>query len=264
MKKYKIEGNLNFYDELYKSLDENNALDEKDLCLITNTPLTENYVTLECNHKFNYVAIYNDILNHKKKFNSLEAKHLKTGQIRCPYCRNIQNNLLPYYNISGIKKCSGVNWVDENNTMSHYDFIGNCCFLKTSTDSNGNIININCSYNFCKIIGDKMYCPQHYRVALKEYNHMIKLKEKEEQKKAKKEEKQKTKDELKKAKEEAKQLMKTQLSINSGENVVISTLSSLNSQGCCTQILKTGKNKGTPCNCKVFKDTFCKRHYKEI
>ena len=43
MKKYKIEGGINFFNELYKSLDiEENEFkteDDNNLCLITNHPL---------------------------------------------------------------------------------------------------------------------------------------------------------------------------------------------------------------------------------
>ena len=78
MPKYLIEGNINFYDELYKSLDNSKIEESKEhvnenhLCLISQKSLTENYVVLECNHKFNYNAIFHDVLNHKKKFNTLE------------------------------------------------------------------------------------------------------------------------------------------------------------------------------------------------
>ena len=58
MDKYIIEGGLDFYEELYKSLDieETNEKTEEDnnLCLITNQPLTEKSVELNCGHKFNY------------------------------------------------------------------------------------------------------------------------------------------------------------------------------------------------------------------
>ena len=63
--KYNIEGGINFYNELSKSLNNNdndnnndnnndNDNDNDNECLISCMPLTENYVTLECNHKFNY------------------------------------------------------------------------------------------------------------------------------------------------------------------------------------------------------------------
>ena len=79
--KYKVEGYYNFYEELYKSLDakeETNVNVIENLCLISNEPLTEHFVTLDCNHKFNYLPLFNDIFNYKKKFNTLIPRFWKT------------------------------------------------------------------------------------------------------------------------------------------------------------------------------------------
>jgi hypothetical protein len=69
MTKYTIEGNVNFQDELYKMLNEDS--DDEDvtnLCQITGLPLTDKHVTLECNHRFNYVSLYNEIYKQKHVF----------------------------------------------------------------------------------------------------------------------------------------------------------------------------------------------------
>ena len=84
----------------YTSLENDTESDidddtSQDLCMITQTPLYNDHVTLQCGHKFNYDAIFNDIYNHKKQFHELETSRLKNTQIRCPYCRNIQDCLLP-------------------------------------------------------------------------------------------------------------------------------------------------------------------------
>ena len=103
MKKYNIEGNIDFFSELYKSLDDedNNHKVESDnnLCLISNQLLVDKFVELNCGHKFNYIPLYNDIYNHKKKFNNMEGNGslLKMNEIRCPYCRKKQVGVLPYY-----------------------------------------------------------------------------------------------------------------------------------------------------------------------
>jgi DNA-directed RNA polymerase subunit RPC12/RpoP len=113
MSKYNIEGGIDFFSELYNSLDieENNQKIEEDnnLCLITNQPLLDKYVKLECGHKFNYIPLFNDIKNHKQKFNNLEGcnSKLKTNEIRCPYCRYKQNGVLPYYEELNIQKING-------------------------------------------------------------------------------------------------------------------------------------------------------------
>ena len=56
MTKYNIEGGIDFYAELYKSLDVEEELEEEDanVCLITNQPLTDKHVIMDCGHKFNY------------------------------------------------------------------------------------------------------------------------------------------------------------------------------------------------------------------
>ena len=71
MPKYIIEGNIDFYKGLLE--DDNNNQDEDNNCLITNLPLSDKFVTLSCGHKFNYVPLYNDIFNHKQKFNVMES-----------------------------------------------------------------------------------------------------------------------------------------------------------------------------------------------
>jgi len=271
---YSIEGNINFYEELYKSLDdieENNENSEKK-CLITNMPLIENFVTLECNHKFNYSAIFNDIFNHKKKYNMMEGNSLKTTEIRCPYCRNIQSKLLPF--IEGTKKIHGVNFFDENIEISNsyklgQDYIkGDCCYVTKcisisddSIDPSNNIIEVKCSNKYVKLlpINNKYYCSMHKYSALKEITKENKLKDKEEkiaQKKLLKEEKLKTKMEEK---------LKTNF-INMIQNTIVShTPIEINNeskeQNQCFQILKSGVKKGQQCCSKLFNDNLCKRHY---
>ena len=53
MTKYLIEGEIDFYKKLYESLDDNTE-HEENICNITGSPLIDKYVTLECNHSFNY------------------------------------------------------------------------------------------------------------------------------------------------------------------------------------------------------------------
>lgn len=119
MLKYNIEGNIDFFAELYKSLDEevNEHKTEEDdnLCLISNNQLTDKFVKLECGHKFNYIPLYLDVKNHKQLFNLMEStsSRLNIDEIRCPYCRKRQKGLLPYYEEFGLKE-HGVNYIDPN------------------------------------------------------------------------------------------------------------------------------------------------------
>lgn len=95
---YKIDGNIDFYKEL-QNMESDDTIQNSPICLISREPLYGRYVSLECGHSFNYLPLFKDIYNHKKKFNFKEGKdsHLKINQIRCPYCRNIQNSVMPYY-----------------------------------------------------------------------------------------------------------------------------------------------------------------------
>ena len=47
MKKYNVEGNIDFFAELYKSLDDDEKDDDNNICLITNQSLSSNFVELK-------------------------------------------------------------------------------------------------------------------------------------------------------------------------------------------------------------------------
>jgi len=265
MTKYLIEGNINFYEELYKSLDTEDKQDNNDYCLISNQPLVENYVTMSCGHKFNYQPLFYDILNHKKKFNSMERHCLKSTDIRCPYCRNVQKKILPY--VEGYQKVHGVNYYDEvmyNSQTSKLNtvklqnsgyIVGECCFVTSYKDEHGN--DLKCKNNMVKMLtNNKFYCPLHKCSMVKQIMQENKLKLKEEKKKAKEEEKMKKLEEKMKLKAEKKIQKIKPLVIDLTENVVIS-----NEIVGCSQILKSGIKKGQPCKCTVFQDGVCKRHY---
>ncbi len=108
---YSVEGNIDFYAELLNSVCEstvsskvNLESDNNDLCLITQQPLEEHFVTLDCNHKFNYLPLFNEVKRQKSASiisNSFETTKLKLNEIKCPYCRHIQPKLLPYIKIPG-------------------------------------------------------------------------------------------------------------------------------------------------------------------
>jgi hypothetical protein len=284
MVKYEIEGGIDFYEELYKSLDNKEDKNQKeDECLITDTPLTNHHVKLDCGHKFNYEPLYNDIVNHKKKYNTMERCVLKTFEIRCPYCRTVQKNLLPYHEDLGLNKVHGVNYIDElinlkettytNYSNTHWEK-GVCCYNIYDDSQN---IYIPCANTQVMMVNPtgKKYCYNHKYIAQKEYiaKKKIEIKEKQKEEKLKKKlvekkEKDDLKEQMKKQKLEEKMKgmkdtvnKKMKVSKNLNENVIIST-SDLLLQ--CNQILKTGQNKGTVCGCKVFKDNLCTRHYNLI
>lgn len=234
MKKYNIEGGIDFFNELYKSLDieENEFKTEEDnnLCLITKQPLEDKYINMNCGHKFNYLPLFLDIKNHKQKFNNMEGgtSHLNNDEIRCPYCRKKQKGVLPYYEELGLMKINGVNFIDINIPTYKLPSSYICCqYLKPnpSYDPSGNepVETNNSNHGNCKFLkcfgmgtqinysdskglinhnfgDDKFYCYSHKKELIKIYKKEKNDKEKEEAKKAKEQ----AKEAVKKAKEEEK------------------------------------------------------------
>jgi hypothetical protein len=199
MSKYTIEGNIDFQKELYKMLDEDSD-DEDNLCQITGLKLDDKYITLECNHKFNYTALYTEICKQRFEFKTYDPSLLpKKDQlkfrdskldyfIKCPYCRKIQFTILPYYEELGLKKIYGINTIDKtltnecgipNNNLttisqfsSAYTFkmygvsfyFGDCC-------EKINIFGDICKSNYVTTIPNTQlsYCRYHYKEGLKKH-----------------------------------------------------------------------------------------------
>ena len=225
MAKYTIEGNVNFYDELYKSLDVKDTVDNGEkVCLITNLPLTEHSVKLECGHEFNYMALFHDISNHKQKFNAMEASHLRRDELRCPYCRKKQTKLLPYYPEMNVPKVNGVNFLDENHKNAGGGALttkaGKCSHIYA--DINGQTVGV-CvaSVVLCIPVAEKYYCLAHRLTAYKNHLKDLKLKDKLQKQKEKEAIKVAAKEQLKLAKEMVKQ---AKLAVKLGkitDNVII-------------------------------------------
>ena len=170
----------------YKCLANDTESDTDDInshgtCMISQTPLSREHVTLECGHKFNYDAIFNDIYNHKKQFHELETSRLKGTQIRCPYCRNIQNSLLPH--LPGKKMVCGVNMIVDITReqaahmkqpsmywLNYRQFArGYCCHNVDNISELGNsVTEVTCSdtmviYND---VDERVYCKTHLKEKL--------------------------------------------------------------------------------------------------
>ena len=79
---YCTEGNIDFYSELTKP--DTETTNEENMCMLTQQPLSENYITLPCNHKFNYIPLYHEV---STKFinNNYDSDRLYNNEIRCPY-----------------------------------------------------------------------------------------------------------------------------------------------------------------------------------
>ena len=166
-------------DMNWPSVQEPIPEDDVPRCLITGDPLENNHIQMECGHRFNYVPLYKDLVNHKKKFNRSETVKLNVNELRCPYCRSKQRKLLPYYALPGVFPTHGINCIDESVLLSfHY---GSCDY--------GNHTAAGChETTVIKLpLDGKSYCLLHHAAVLKKAAQQAKQKEKEEAKKAKQE-----------------------------------------------------------------------------
>lgn len=281
MSTYIIENNIDFYKEL-NSPDFGNLHD--NTCLITGEPLTDYFVTLKCEHKFNYKALYTEIYQQKYNFktygyNALSKSDKKTFSkskkdyyIRCPYCRNIQYTLLPFYPELSFKPKYGINTDDKELDPEYIVTISKkpkIIIPETTTqmpviDENyvctidGKVFQYGkCHYNYitpntiCKKAfvtklkdKDECYCLEHYQ----ELNADL-LQSKQEAK-------------AKKALETKTKLDEVNKERISQGLMPLNKISMYDEPG-CQAILKSGSNKGTLCNCKITHPTlmFCGKHW---
>ena len=87
-----------FIQEVFGNEIINNEI-VKETCLISDDVLEDNYITLNCGHKFNYDSIYNQIRSSKvckKRGGYRNNIIIRTNQFQCPYCRKIQTGLIPH------------------------------------------------------------------------------------------------------------------------------------------------------------------------
>ena len=306
MTKYIIEGNIIFKEELYKLLDEDSE-NEDELCQITGTPLKDKHVVLECNHHFNYHALYKEIYIQKYEFktyepHTLQKKNLQKYRdskldyfIKCPYCRNIQFTILPFYKELGLNEIYGINSLNKtlpntillHNSYSNYQLnpkyssennayilgdllfkVGQCCEKKNSFGDE-------CTIKYVAIIPNTQlsYCINHYKGGLKSYK-MSEKKKILDAKIAVKKEKENKINEKKKQLEDMNRereskglepLKRLPIVKKKIENIVeqVQTIQPYlpDDNIGCIAILKSGLNKGKHCGCKKIEaNCLCKRH----
>lgn len=159
---YKIEGDLEFYNMLYSELNKKeNTQQESKRCLISKQPLDNTRIKLMCGHEFNYNPLYREIKKQKTYHNHLSIIRLKKNQIQCPYCRNIQDKVLPFKPYEGVTKCYGV-----NSPPSYEMLMDKCSYVFKSGKRKNKPCNKLCN-------GE--YCNGHFKIMEKK-----KVKEKEE------------------------------------------------------------------------------------
>ena len=116
----------------------------ENICLISREPLDETKITLLCKHSFNYVNIFDEIIKQKTIINNKEVQKLKYYCIKCPYCRNIENSILPYYKMNDVTKIYGVNY-----PMKFSLVLNNCKEILKSGKRKGKMCGRICNDSVC-------------------------------------------------------------------------------------------------------------------
>jgi hypothetical protein len=154
-----IDGNMdaaaNINSEFYDLLNDVSEEDsDNKICLISKELLSDNSVKLVCGHEFNYVPLYHEVKNQKrlKYYNNYNSK-LEVHEMKCPYCRIITPQILPYFKYYKLELIKGVNMPQKHGIQLH------TCqhILKTKKTI--------CGKCACKT-NKGVICNQHYQMTL--------------------------------------------------------------------------------------------------
>lgn len=144
---------LNNNENENESENKNENESESERCLISNELLVCNYITLECNHKFNYLELYNEVVEQKTK-KMLDNSKLKVNEVKCPYCRAITKNILPYLKYYNTKLIKGVNYPYDLSLK-----LNECQYIEKNSEL--------CKKNAC-ITKFGVFCNSHIKYNIKE------------------------------------------------------------------------------------------------
>ena len=130
---YIIDDDIEFFKEINNDefLSDN---EEDNVCLISQTPLSNNTIKLSCNHSFNYRELYKEVVKQKQsKRTSMDPYivKLREHEFLCPYCRQKQHKLLP-----NIKTRDGINLIYGVNAPAKYCMPHNQCQYITKSGKN--------------------------------------------------------------------------------------------------------------------------------
>lgn len=131
---------------------------DDNICLISKDKLHPNHITLKCNHKFNYIPIYKEVLYQKTKSNPIyEVTKLQSYQIKCPYCRTITNKLLPFIQYPSVKLAKNI-----HSTGSDCLSTAKCSHIIKKRDANNG--DTRCDKNALYYEAENLlFCPTHYK-----------------------------------------------------------------------------------------------------
>ena len=146
---YTIEGNLDFKNAIYSDIinEENNVSNVNEtICLLSHQQLTKSHIKLPCTHTFNYIPLFNEVIIQKTIKNSYETTRLRIHQMKCPYCRTVFDNILPYIPSECVEKQLGVNYPMKY--CMEYNI--NCDWSKKRKCTK-NALYIGSEFSYCKI-----------------------------------------------------------------------------------------------------------------
>ena len=171
-KNYVIDGDANrvieddFFKQLKNMLSQSeddttvNEVNEDNHCLLTKEPLHSIHIKLVCGHKFNYIPLYREVVVQKTiglSPNAYYTSHsLKRNEIKCPYCRNVQDKLLPYIEYDGVKKTFGVNYPAKLSMTSQH------CMYSIKSGSSKNGKKSTCKECALELCNGTYVCKKHY------------------------------------------------------------------------------------------------------
>ena len=148
---YIIEDNLDFKTAL-----ANDLVEEQSICLISQQPLTKSHIQLSCKHTFNYKPLYKEIYVQKTVRNVYDTVRLKVNELKCPYCRSVSEQLLPYLPSEEPERKTGV-----NGPAKYCMPYALPCEWQITTNMNNNKEKA-CTKPAC-YIGTASYCKTHYQ-----------------------------------------------------------------------------------------------------
>lgn len=247
------------------------STDDAHRCLITDDLLEEDCVVLECGHRFNYAPLLEDIKRHKQQFNRRESDQgrLTRNQIRCPYCRHIQNYLLPYR--QNYPMVNGVNYLRKTN-IDTFLATNPCSICSHTPSSQISIYNAHCPSQPINYGDTHWYCSVHLKQSIREHQRRIRQENNASKALEKKKAREEAKLAKKKAREEAKHLKTSNLHNKPPlEPITTQVPTPLLTQNMvpisksapkCAWVMKLGKRKGELCRENATVCGMCKKHYK--
>ena len=131
-----------FFDDVFTLLNEENDT-ERRYCLISQEPLEPEHIKLECGHAFNRKHIFKEVVKQKTHINNCEIQKLSLKQLKCPYCRNVQNRLLPFK--EGDEPIYGV-----NTPLKYCMFPNKCSYVFKKGKRKGETCDVPCHEGMCK------------------------------------------------------------------------------------------------------------------